>query len=422
MKYKTYKCNSFNVYTIKTDRFKTVHMEVVFRKKAIKEELCSYAFLTDMLTYSCKKYPKKRDLIIKLEELYRTSIYATTTKTGNILNTNFILDFINPEYINDEAYLEEVMRLPFELILNPNVINDEFDLKQFNLIKERLKRDIESIKENPTKECIREAINLMGGDTATTYKLLGDLEDLEKITPSNLYKLYKKLLKDNTCDIFIIGNLDMDEVVRLIKKYFKNRYINELNTEMLALNKSVKKEKVGTKESENVQANLVMIFNTIDLTKMERDVTFQAFNYLFGSGGITSKLYQALREKNSLCYGVSSMYLKHDGLLLVHVSLEQVNVKKAISLIKKELKAMQSGNFSLDELEDAKKNMIVSLDFALDNNISILNNYVFNIYADLPLIEERKELYKNITKEDIINVSKKIKINTTFTLKGKGEN
>lgn len=422
MKYKTYKCNSFNVYTIKTDKFKTAHMEIVFRKKAIKEELCSYAFLTDMLTYSCKKYPQKRDLIIKLEELYRTSIYATTTKTGNILNTNFILDFINPEYINDEAYLEEVMRLPFELILNPNVINDEFDLKQFNLIKERLKRDIESIKENPTKECIREAINLMGGDTATTYKLLGDLEDLEKITPSNLYKLYKKLMKDNTCDIFIIGNLDMDEVVRLIKKYFKNRYINELNTEMLALNKPVKKEKVGTKESENVQANLVMIFNTIDLTKMERDITFQAFNYLFGSGGITCKLYQALREKNSLCYGVSSMYLKHDGLLLVNVSLEQANVKKAINLIKKELKAMQSGNFSLDELEDAKKNMIVSLDFALDNNISILNNYVFNIYADLPLIEERKELYKNITKEDIINVSKKIKINTTFTLKGKGEN
>lgn len=421
MTYKTYKCNSFNVYTIKTDKFKTAHMEIIFRKNAIKEELCSYAFLADILSESSKKYPRRKDLITRFEELFRSSVYATTTRTGNVLNTSFIVDFINPEYINEENYLEEVIKLPFEMIQNPNATNDEFDLKQFNLVKERIKREINSLKENPTKLCIRHAIDLMGGDTPTTYPLLGTLKDLEKITPSNLYKTYKRLLKDNVCDIFIIGNLDMDEVVTLIKKYFKNRYINDLSLDILVDNKPVKKEKVKEEDSENVQANLVMIFNCLDLTEKEKNVSFQAFNYLFGNGGLTSKLYQSLREKNSLCYGVSSMYLKNDGLLLVQVSLDNANVKKAISLVKKELKAMQNGEFDDADLEDAKKNISVSLDLAYDNNVSILNNYVFNIFADLPMIDERKEMYNSISRKDIIDVSKKIKLNTVYTVKGKGE-
>ena len=44
---------------------------------------------------------------------------------------------------------------------------------------------------------------------------------------------------------------------------------------------------------------------------------------------------------------------------------------------------------------------------------------VYNIYDNLPLIEKRKEYFKEINKNDIINVSKKIKLNTIFTLEGK---
>ena len=144
-----------------------------------------------------------------------------------------------------------------------------------------------------------------------------------------------------------------------------------------------------------------------------------AFNYIYGSGGLTSKLYKSIREENSLCYAINSMYLKYDGLLMVQISLDQCNVKKAISLVKKELKKMQNGEFSDMELNDAINNMIISLDMSLDNNVAILNNYVFNIYDNLPLIEKRKEYFKEINKNDIINVSKKIKLNTIFTLEGK---
>lgn len=419
MKYKTYNCNSFNIYTIKTDRFKTSHLEVIFKNVLKKEEIGTYSFLADMLSEGCKKYPRKKDLITRFEELYKIVIYASTMRVGNVIDLHVSLDFINPEYIEDEGYIEDVIKTLFEVINNPNVCNDEFDLKTFNIVKERLRREINSLKENPVKQSIKEAIKTMDSNSPTSYEILGTIEELENITPAKLYNAYKSLRKNFKVDVFLIGNLDMDNVASLIKKYFKNRYIVSDNFEVMVDNKETKKVKEKTMKSDNIQTNLVMLFNLKNLSELEKNITLNCFNYLYGSGGLTSKLYMSIREENSLCYAINSMYLKYDKLLMVQISLDNCNVKKAISLVKKELKSMQNGNFSEEEVRDAINNMVISLDMSLDNNIAILNNYVFNIYDKLPSIEERKEYFKKLTKEDIVNVSKKVKLNTIFTLEGR---
>ena len=418
MNYKTYKCNSFNVHAIKTNKFKTAHMEIIFRKKIVKEELTTYSLLADILSLGNIDYPKRKDLIVKLEELYKSIIYATALKTGNIMNFSVISDFINPEYINDESYLENIIKLTFDLLQRPNVINEEFDLKSFNITKNKLKKEIEAIKDNPVNDSVRKALKAMDSNSPSSYFMLDNLEDLENITPSSLYKAYKRLMKDFTCDIFIIGDLDMDNVVSLIKKYFKKRYIVELNEDLKVVNEERKKVQVKEIDGNNIQANLVAIFNVNNLDEKEQDIVMHVFNYLYGNGGLTSKLYQSIREKNSLCYAINSMYLKYDSLLVVQLSLENDCVNKAVSLIKKELKSMIQGNFSIDELKDACNNMMVSIDISGDNNISVLNNYVFHEFANLMLLEDRKKAFKNVTKEEVINVARKIKLNTIFTLKG----
>ena len=419
MIFKTYKCNSYNVHTIKTDRFKTIHMEIIFRKELIKEELPYYAFLIDMLMESSKNYPKKKNLIIKMEELYKLMMYGSTVKTGNVLNSNIMIDFIDPQYIDENNYLEKVIEFIFDVLQNPNVVNEEFDLKQFNIIKERLKKEIKSINDNPFKVSVKSALNAMDENSKSAFSLMGTIEEIDQITPATLYKYYKKLFKENICDIFIIGNIDSDNIVTLIKKYYKHRYLNQNKLTLLVDNKEKKKITTSCDESSNIQANLVMILNTNNLDDLERHIKFQVFNYIFGSGGLTSKLYKKIREENSLCYNISSMYLKYDQLLIIHVSLDNKNVKKAITLAKRCLKEMVNGDFSEEDLKDAIKNINLALDYTYDNNSSLLNNYVFNIFDSLPLIEDRKKELNKITKEDVIKVAKKIKLNTIYVLNGK---
>ena len=419
MIFKTYKCNSYNVHTIKTDRFKTIHMEIIFRKELIKEELPYYAFLIDMLMESSKNYPKKRNIIIKMEELYKLMIYGSTVKTGNVLNSNIMVDFIDPKYIEEENYLEKVMEFVFDVIQNPNATNEEFDLKQFNFIKERLKKEIKSINDNPFKVSVKSALNAMDENSKSAYSLMGSIEEVDEITPASLYKYYKKLFKDNVCDIFIIGNIDADNIVALINKYFKHRYLNQNKLSLMVDNKEKKKVTNASDESKNIQANLVMIYNVNNLDDLEKHIKFQVFNYIFGSGGLTAKLYKKIREENSLCYNISSMYLKYDQLLIIHISLDNKNIKKAINLVKKCLKEMVNGLFLEEDLADAIKNINLALDYTYDNNSSLLNNYVFNVFDNLPLIEDRKKELTKIKKEDVINVARKLKLNTIYVLNGK---
>ena len=157
-----------------------------------------------------------------------------------------------------------------------------------------------------------------------------------------------------------------------------------------------------------------MIYNINNLSKKLKNTSFHVFNYILGSGGITSKLYKNLRTDNSLCYSVRSLYLKYDGLLITLVSLDKNNVKLAEKLIKKSINEMISGDYTDEIVEDAKKNLTFSLKMGLDNNVSILNNYVFNVYDNLPLIEERIELINKTTKEELIECGKSLTLNTLY--------
>ena len=418
MEYKKYEYPSYNIYTVKTNRFKTVHMEILFRDLVKKEDMLTKTFLVDLMTDCSNKYHNRKEVVKKLEELYQASFYGVSNKFGYVSTASFVLNFLNPNYVKDKNYLEEVISLPFEMILNPFVDAQEFDIKNFKVIKNKLHDEILSVNEDINRYALKKALSNLG-DTPSSYGILGTLEELEEITPKKLYLAYQKLI-NSKCDIFIVGNIDMDLVANLIFKYFKYPVINtkEYN---LYVNNTVKKTKRIKDKSNFLESNLVNIYSLDNLDNKEKITTFYFYNYLLG-GGLNSKLYQLLREKNSLCYGIKSLYLKYDNLLVVQTSLNKKDINKAKKLINQAFKEMREGKFGEEEINSAKESFIFSLNLASDNLGGIMNNYVFNVLDDLPLIDDRIKLIKDIKKEDIINVAKKIKPNISFVLEGEEEN
>ena len=417
MEYKVYDCDSYKIHTIKTDKFKNCSMEIMFRNNLIKEEITENNMLVDMLMHSSKKYPKRRDIAIELENLYSSSVRGFSTRLGNSIMLSFVLDFLNPRYC-DEGYLEEVISLPFELLLNPNVDNLEFDRRSFNIIKNRIKSDIESLKENASRYAFRRSLTLMDKDSPSSYYMTGYLSDLDNITPSSLVDTYHRMLNDYICDIYIIGNLDMDKVVQLIKDKFKIKTIKDYKVNLYVDNK-IRKKNLDICETGNYeQDSLVMIYNLDKLNKKERDYVIQLYNIILGSGGLTSKLYKYLREENSLCYIVSSMYQKYDGLLLIYSGIDKKDKNKCLKLINKALQEMINGDFTDEELDNAKKAVISSIKMSEDTNGGIINNYLFNELDNLPLYDERVKEFKKISKKDVIEVAKKVRLNTIYLLSG----
>ena len=419
MKFKTYNCNSFRIHTIKTDKFKTCHLEIVFRKELRKEQLPAYFLLVDLLTESSKLYPTKKELSIRLEELYKVSFFAAAQKEGKMLLTNIMYSFISPKYINDKNYFEEVLSFPFETILNPNVENEEFLVSQVDLLKKRMSLDIRSIEESGIRISLYNAFKKMDKDSITSLRMCGTIEDLDLLTPSYLYQTYKDLLKNNICDIFLVGNIDMDKAVNVIKKAFNYHIINNQKIDLIVDNKVRKKPLVCHEKGPFLQANLVLLYNMIGLTKKEKDCVMQVFNYILDSGGLKSKLYEEIREKNSYCYSIESMTFKYDNILAIHVGLDNKNIKEAINKIKKVVNDMSKDLVTQEDLDYAKDNLASSLKLRDDNPFSLTNTMLFKLIDNSPDTEELKVLLKSINLDEVRNFAKKLKLNTVYVLEGK---
>ena len=65
---------SYNLHTIKTDKFKSIMVKVSFRRPIKKQEITMRNILCNMLTQSSNNYKTKRQMAIKAQDLYAASI------------------------------------------------------------------------------------------------------------------------------------------------------------------------------------------------------------------------------------------------------------------------------------------------------------------------------------------------------------
>lgn len=419
MIYKTFKTNTYNIYTIKTDRFKTCHMEIIFRNNIKKENITKRSILTELLVENTKTYNTRRKKIIELENLYNSYFYGITNRVGSSILTSFCFDFINPDLVNEK--IDEFIKFPLDAILNPNISNNEFDITTFTYIKERVKKDIESIIENPKSYSIDKLLSNMCKDTESSININGYIEDLDLINNSNIYDYYLDMIKHDYIDIYIIGNIDMDKVKTIINNNFKINILKSHNINYEINNKMSKRVNKIYEYYPFSQENICIGLNIDKTTSYEKNYVAQVYNMILGGGSLETKLYNRLRNENSLCYNCVSIYQKFDNLLLLHTAISPDNEELAIKLMKKALNDMLNGNIKEEELENAKKLITTTLNMSLDIPGRIIDNYVFENLYGLDKLETRINNYNKVTKKDIIEFAKKIKINTILCVRD-GEN
>ena len=419
MIYKTYKNKTYNIYTIKTDKFKTCHMEIIFRNNIDKSEITKRSLLTEMLVENSNIHKTRREMLIELENLFNSYCYGVTNRIGKSILTSFCFDFIDPKLV--DANLEELIKFPIETLLNPNVKNNEFDISTFEYIKKRVENDIESIIEDPKNYSINKLLTNMCPNTESSININGYIKDLDLITPSNLYDYYEEMIGHDYIDIYIIGDLDMDKVSKIIKNNFKINVFKNHKIEYEIENKTTSKPKKIIENFNIDQENICIGLNIENVTPYEKNYVGHIYNMILGGGSLETKLYNRLRNENSLCYNCVSIYQKFDNLLILHTAISKENEGLAIKLMKKALLDMENGNITDEELENAKKLIITTLNMANDVPGRIVDNYIYKNLYGLDDIEVRIKNYNDITKKDIINFSKKVKLNTILCVRD-GEN
>lgn len=421
MEYKKIKQNGYNLHIIKTDRFKTVQIRANFKRPIKKDEITKRNFLNDLLINSTKNYPTIRDLEIETENLYNFGVSSNCYKSGNYNVMSLSCVFLNEKY-TEKGMLNDSIKFFFEFIFNPNVKNNSFDESSFDYTKECLKTYIESIKDNPGPYSIQKLRDEMDKDNPMSYHSSGYIDDLDKITCENLYEYYLDVLKNDVIDIFVIGDILEDEIIEIFNKYvLLDRKQAEYEISHIITKNSDRNDINELKDRSSFnQSKLCVGINISDMNEYERKYTLNALSFILGGSG-DSKLFKKLREENSLCYYVSCSPFPLAGDMLITSGIEGSEYEKAVSLIKECIEDIQNGGVSDEDVEQEISVFINGCLEIYDSPASIINTYLAHEYLGNDLIDEKIEKAKQMTAQKIIDLSKKIKIDTIYLLEG-GDN
>ena len=210
MDYKQYDMGSYHLHFIKTNKFKTITVEVNFRRKVIKEEITIRNLLKAVLLTTTKNLKNERELIKETENLYDLKLISSNMRIGSCSNLSFKIRFLNEKY-TEESMNEYSIAFLMDILFNPDITNHEFKKDIVRKNKKKIEKSIIKLKDNKLKYKLFKLLETTK-NMPYSYNYYGSIEDLNNITPKNLYEYYQSVLNEDEIDIFVVGDIDENKV------------------------------------------------------------------------------------------------------------------------------------------------------------------------------------------------------------------
>lgn len=413
--------NRLKLNIIKSDKFKTNLVGLYIQRPLIKEEVTKNALLSMILSKSTMKYPTFFELSRKLEELYGSVLVSNVVKKGEKQIIQIKMQFPNSKYIDNDNIMKESIEI-LNGIINEQVVEDNgFASKIFNQQKKNLKEKIKGRINDKMKYALDRCVEKMCENENYSLFEYGSIDEIDKIDEKGLYEHFKNIIKGSPIDIFVIGDVDKDKVVELIKNNLVIKRDKIVDIPRESIHKSIEEVKFFEDNLNVNQGKLTLGYRTNVPYESDLYESSILFSNILG-GGPNSKLFKNVREKESLCYYIFSRVEKFKSLMLVSSGIEFQNFEKTKNLIIENVESMKKGDFTEDDIEIAKKSIITSIRSLSDAPNMLMDFYFAQVLSDVPEdIEGIIEKINRVTKDSIIEAGKKFELDSIYFLNHKGE-
>ena len=408
---------SYNLHLIKTKKFKTITVRVVFSAPIIKEEITMRNVLSDILLQSTDKYSSKRNMIIESENLYGAEIYNNTSRWGNYILTSFSLQVLHDKYTESGNMLKAINFLS-EILFNPDKVGERFREDKLALVKNNCEIAIDEMKENYSEYAITRLKEAYDKNSPVSYRICGYKDDLDKINESNLYQYYLKMINTNDVDIFVVGDFDNKKMLEIIRDNFRFRKVKKLKPRYDLPIKNPRTRRLFAKEQiDNTQSKLGIVCPIGKLSAYEKNYPLVLANIILG-GSADSYLFKNIRESSSLCYSIYSTLNKLDNNIIIAAGIDKNNFNKSVKEITNVLNKLKKGNFTPKDVEIAKELYNTMIDTIEESPYNLINEYLSERVIGFEDYKDRDQIMNNVTKKEIVKVFRKIKMDTIFLLEG----
>ena len=237
----------------------------------------------------------------------------------------------------------------------------------------------------------------------------------------SLYEYYKKLINNCKIDIFCSGIIESKHIENIVQENELIKSANPRKAEYVVNNETteeveIKQEKVVEDHMQVTQGKLV-IGLTVNDTKEGSKYTASLYNAILG-GGANSKLFQNVREKESLAYTAGSNYVRQKNSIFIRCGIEIENYEKALQTIKQQLEDIKNGEFDEKNIENSKNLIIESVkSIPSEQDTEITYYYGQELSSEFTTIDQYIEKIKWQSKKEIIDLASKVKVNTIYFLR-----
>ncbi len=268
--------------------------------------------------------------------------------------------------------------------------------KPSDIDKERkvILQEIKMYNDLPASRAVTLLEGLLWKGHALGEDVIGRVETVNDINRSDLNNFRNKYYLPATTVISFCGDISKEEVLQNLKgKIYETKARVSLDT---AKPKGLRNLSVITERKDLEQTHLCVGFRSLPWISRRRFV-LRLINVILGAN-MSSRLFEELREKASLCYDISTEVRSyHDsGAFLIHLGLEVSKVTTALSAILKELDKLKAKEVGARELLRAKDFLLGQIAMGLEIPQGRMEHFAQS-YINFGKISSFAELKRSIT-------------------------
>lgn len=403
------------------NRFKQGVLSLQILRSMRACEASMNALLPAVLLRGTKQYPDIRAITARLDELYGASASTMLRRIGDYQALGIYCGFIDDRFaLPGDAVLAPVLELLQQFLLDSPLEDGGFLSAFVESEKRNLILTIESELNDKRAYAAAKLMRILCKEDSFGIPRLGEKQWVEAVTPKNLYLHYQRILRESPIEIFYVGSAEKEQVAALLMPLLERipRDYRPLPAQ------SGFRDAGGEHVQETMdvtQSKLCMGFTTSVTNRSEDFAALQVFNMVYGSG-MTSKLFQNVREKLSLCYSVGSGIYGAKGLMVVSAGIDAEKEDQARQEILAQLDACRQGDITEEELRCAKAELLSGLRGVHDSPGAIENYYSTAAISGISrLPKDHMAAVEKVTAEDVARVAADMAVHSSFILKGVGQ-
>lgn len=403
-----------DLYFIRDEKFKTYMASVLFHRPLTREGASKGALLAQVLRCGNELYPSAKEIDIALEELYGASLYCSSGKRGEEQVIRVAMEAVCDAFLPAPAF-DKAMELLFTAAFKGNN-RGAVEQEKKNLI-DRIRGQI-----NDKRYYASLRLNeIMFEGRPYGINSIGYAEDVEKINPDALFGFYDEVINTSAMSIIFTGNFDETAAMAAAKKAVEALPEREAGHTLAEITGGSGEVRRVTDHLDVTQGKLAMGLYTGIAHSDPLIYAQMVMNGIYG-GSPSSKLFNNVREKLSLCYYASSWADRMMGVMTVSSGIEFQNFDAAYNEIMAQLQAMKDGDFSDEEIDVIKKELSNSFRSRVDAVEALEDYYTTQILLGTDVsIEDTIENIENVTRDQIKEAASRVTLDTVYFLAGKEE-